>query len=82
MTARLVAASRDASSYNRPNVRSPKRVHVANEVVEGRTPRPFLSARCSGAILDEFGMYADLADVPERARCQRRACARHWPGQA
>jgi len=63
------AATRDASSFDRPNVRSMKVSHVN----DGRG-----QAKCSGAPLDE-SLKRPLAEVPAQSRCRRRACARHWP---
>lgn len=65
----LWAAPRDASCYDRPNVRSSKRVHVANQ---------YGHASCSGAPLDEATSLA-LDEVPEHIQCQRAACRKHWP---
>lgn len=77
--ARLVAALRDASSYDRPNVRGPKRVHVAEFDGPSVNGCVTLLARCSGVLLDESGMYHSLDKVPTHVRCRRRGCVNRWP---
>lgn len=66
----LVAASRDASWYNRPDVRRTKILHVTEA-------EPQMAALCSGAPLDENSAWS-LADVPPGLRCRRMACAQYW----
>lgn len=63
------AATRDASWYNRPDVRKPKKYHIlgANE----------LSA-CGGAILIKENLIT-ADEVPKHARCQRAGCKGRWP---
>ena len=63
------AATRDASSMDRPNVRSLKQVHRA-------LPDRWES-RCSGAVLDEASAWV-LADVPAGLRCQGNGCRQAW----
>lgn len=68
MSARY-AAVRDASWWDRPNVRSPKKLHVNNGD---------WMASCDSRIpLDESTASA-LSNVPLRLRCRRRGCAEHW----
>lgn len=76
MTATPWAATRDASVWDRPDVRTAKRVHV------GRTDHPrepgLPVARCRLVLLDENATW-DPADVPEHARCRRNGCRQAWP---
>jgi len=87
MAGDLFAATRDASSYRRPDVRKRKVVHVADAGEWFTTGQPTrhveseitLKSRCSGALLDNYVMYRSLADVPAHLRCQRPACRNQWP---
>lgn len=63
------AAQRDASWYDHPDVRTPKRWHIDNG-------HGF--AKCGGRPLHE-GSGCRLASVPGGVRCQRRGCREHWP---
>lgn len=63
------AAPRDASVFDRPDVRKPKVAHVSNGHGE---------ARCSGVNLAE-DMRASLDRVSELSRCRRPACRKRWP---
>jgi hypothetical protein len=67
------AAPRDASSFARPNTRTLKQYHVADEFTA-----TIWSGACSGNPLDET-LGRELADVPPGLRCQRPACRKHWP---
>lgn len=80
MADHFVAAPRDATAYDRPNVRQPKVIHVAQPAEPSSvTGCLTLLASCSGALLDDNSMYHSLAEVPEHIRCRRRACAKRWP---
>jgi len=69
------AATRDASWYERPNVRSSKHVHVAGRMA----PRGegFMS-RCGRSVLDENSAWRP-ADVPTGLRCRSNGCRQAWP---
>lgn len=62
------AATRDASTLDRPDVRATKRIHVANADGE---------SCCARQVLDENAAWP-LAEVPSHLRCRRPACARRW----
>jgi hypothetical protein len=65
------AALRDASWFDRPDVRKPKRYHV--------TDGHWFAFCCRWRPLDETTA-VELGDVPAGLRCQRRGCRAHWPG--
>lgn len=67
------AATRDASWYNRPNVRSNKVVHMS-----GRTVREGVMSKCGRSILDD-GLTWIPEDVPEHIRCRGNGCRQAWP---
>jgi hypothetical protein len=67
----MKAALRDASWYSNPDVTSPKKYHIVNNV-EGH-PNCGLQA-----ILSEESVI-DAGDVPENSRCMRNGCRQHWP---
>ncbi|AIG81303.1 Hypothetical protein AJAP_42680 (plasmid) [Amycolatopsis japonica] len=83
MSSRQWAATRDASSYDRPDVRTTKRYHFAHVGKPFRTGQPMstgavsMSAVCSGALLDENGAIP-ARDVEPRLRCRRLACRNAW----
>lgn len=60
------AAPRDASWYDRPDVRSPKAVHVDNGDE---------FAACNTGMLLGGPVWLDAAEVPDHVRCRRKACA-------
>jgi hypothetical protein len=64
-----VAATRDASWYDRPDVHKVKRYHVWGE--------NDMSA-CGRSILTELSTRT-LDDVPAILRCQGRGCRERWP---
>ncbi|WP_086780035.1 hypothetical protein [Streptomyces griseus] len=68
MTA-LWAATRDASCYDRPDVRTTKQVHMARE--DG-------TARCNRSTLDEGSTWSP-SDVPPGLRCRSNGCRQAWP---
>ncbi|MEW9530578.1 hypothetical protein [Microbispora sp. NPDC049125] len=63
------AAPRDASWYDRPNVWSPKKVHVWGE--------DMMSA-CGRSILTDT-LLMRLEEVPEHRRCRASGCREKWP---
>jgi hypothetical protein len=66
------AATRDASWYDRPNVRSDKAVHVG---------RPDGWSRCGRSFLDDGSTWAP-EDVPEHIQCRANGCRQAWPTTA
>lgn len=77
------SAPRDASAVERPNTRSVKRVHIAlteNSAPAGSTDRALFAA-CSGAPLDEDGMWPAGRTVAS-VRCRRSACATRFTRDA
>lgn len=72
----LVAGTRDASWYNRPDVRSVKAHHIATDEDSGAcAPGPVFN---SGTIaLNDF-TYGPAADVYDDLRCRRPGCKKHW----
>lgn len=65
----LMAATRDASDYNRPNTRTPKKWHIvgADEC-----------SACRGkSLVMESAEPAE--DVPVERRCMRHGCREKWP---
>lgn len=78
-----LAATRDASSFDRPDTRSTKVYHAAEAGQVHRRGQPtgttyqLLSAVCSQQVLDDnSAVPLDLA--PVGLRCRRVACARIW----
>jgi hypothetical protein len=77
------AATRDASSFARPDTRTAKVYHAceAGQVHSSGQPLSsgyrLLSAVCSQQVLDDNSAVA-LDQAPEHLRCQRAACARIW----
>jgi len=67
------AATRDASWYDRPNVRSDKQVHVSGRIVPEGT-----MSRCGRSLLDDGLMWAPEG-VPEHVRCRSNGCRQAWP---
>lgn len=67
------AAGRDASWYNRPDVRSVKALHVA-----GRSGREGYYSRCGRSVLDHTLTFT-LDEVPPGLRCQSNGCRQAWP---
>lgn len=66
----VIAMLRDASWFNRPNVRTVKKYHVANgDMAACNTVRMPLA---------EFTAL-DASEVPEGLRCRRRGCTPNWP---
>lgn len=66
---RLIAATRDASWYDRPDVRKVKRVHV---VVHSAQLGPAAACQPNRIVADQGTVWA-AADAP--VRCTARACA-------
>jgi hypothetical protein len=64
-----IAATRDASWYNRPDVHKPKRYHVWGQ--------DQMSA-CGRSILTDL-VTRPLDGVPANLRCQARGCCERWP---
>lgn len=62
-----IAATRDASWYNYPDTRTPKKYHIAT--ADGM-------AACSGAQLSDNVQPAE--QVPEIQRCKRPGCKALW----
>jgi hypothetical protein len=65
---------RDASAYDRPNVRSAKRWHFAKD--DATLSACGRSALATGAA----GTRAVAAVIPETLRCQRAGCRQRWAG--
>lgn len=88
MSDELLAAPRDASWYNRPDVYSPKKMHVAVNV---RTVTTALTVTSDESLLGDAActtpsqMFLDMhssrsaAEVPPQTRCQRPGCRSRWP---
>lgn len=80
----LLAAPRDASCVARPNIRTPKQVHVAVNVAEmpgyyGEDPILIGDAACAPARMPLDMHLADRAERwPITVRCQRSACRSRW----
>lgn len=78
-----LAATRDASWFDRPDTRTTKVFHAcdADQVRTSGQPlsngHRLLSAVCSQQVLDDNSAIP-LEEVPERLRCRRPACARIW----
>ena len=66
------AATRDASWYDRPDVRTAKVVHVG---------RPNSWSKCGRSFLDDYTTWAPK-DVPEHIRCRSNGCRQAWPTPA
>lgn len=64
----LMAALRDASWFNRPNTRTPKRWHVLNAAG---------NPACGLVTMLDDPILAD--SVPIECRCQRAGCKGRWP---
>ncbi len=82
----LLAASRDASVLDRPNVRGRKKAHVAVNVQELRStywePNGSLmgDAACNPARAPlDMSVASEAADIHPDQRCQRPGCAARWP---
>lgn len=67
------AAGRDASWYNRPDVRTSKVVHMA-----GRPIREGTASRCGRSVLDD-GLTWIPEQVPDHLRCRSNGCRQAWP---
>ncbi|MFI6444669.1 hypothetical protein [Kitasatospora sp. NPDC050543] len=67
------AATRDASWYARPDVRSVKAVHM-----NGRQVREGVMSACGRSLLDD-GSHWTPDDVPAALRCQSNGCRQAWP---
>lgn len=66
-----VAAPRDASWYDRPNVHSVKLLHVWGQDMMSACGRSIMS--------DNPGAMWKLEDVPLGLRCGRPGCSGRWP---
>lgn len=73
------AALRDASWYDRPNVRSLKLLHMAHVEIADSGSR-FMYAACNGMPLDEASVWA-AHEVPPGLRCGRPGCRVRWPAR-
>jgi hypothetical protein len=71
-TAQPWAATRDASWYDRPDVRSDKVVHMA-----GRTIAYGTASRCGRSVLDDDSTWIP-ENVPQRFRCRASGCRQAW----
>lgn len=69
----IQAALRDASWFDRPNVRTDKQVHI---VVWSRQLGEAAACHPTRIILDVDGLVRDAAKIPDVARCRRGGCAR------
>lgn len=84
----LLAASRDASCWPRPNTRSSKVVHVAVNVVPGSAHAgqdlgDWGEAACAPDRMPlDMSVAGPAVDVPVPARCRRPGCASRWPASA
>lgn len=65
----LMAMLRDASAFNYPDVRKPKKYHVEVDDAIGA---------CTGDPLVEFTA-KPAVEVPAHQRCQRPGCRVRWP---
>ncbi len=78
-----LAATRDASWFDRPDTRTTKVYHAceADQVRTSGQPLSsgyrLLSAVRSQQVLDDNSAVA-IEEVPEQLRCRRPACARIW----
>jgi hypothetical protein len=73
----LMAATRDASWWNHPDVTAVKQVHVA---IIGGQDGSIWTAACNRTLpLDDNGGWR-AADVPYGLRCLRPGCRKRWPG--
>lgn len=67
MTDELMAGTRDASWYERPNVYEPKKIHVASRRA---------TSACGGVPLTGL---RPAGQVPAIQRCQSSGCKTKWP---
>ncbi|MDT7784380.1 MAG: hypothetical protein QOF58_2799 [Pseudonocardiales bacterium] len=83
MTTDYLAATRDASWFDRPDTRSTKVFHACDAGKLHSSGQRWgqqhrlLTAVCSQQVLDDNSAVR-LDDVPRRLRCRRTACARIW----
>jgi hypothetical protein len=68
---------RDASAYDRPNVRTPKRLHWPRSGDDDALSACGLPI-CTGFAEHHGDMGADPAAVPAGLRCQRPGCRQRW----
>lgn len=73
MTEEPWAAQRDASWYDRPNVRSDKVIHVS-----GRTVLQGVMSACGRSLLNDDLVW-EPADVSPGLRCRSNGCRQKWP---
>jgi hypothetical protein len=81
----LLASSRDAMAWDRPNTRTRKQVHVAVNVQNiGHAPG-YSDAYAGEAACDPSRTPLDMSvaspaeDIPLERRCRRPGCAARWP---
>lgn len=73
----LVARLRDASWFNRPNVRRIKMYHVCTMDSPSNVSE-VATALCTTAPMSKFTA-RPLGEIPRWLRCQRPACRQRWP---
>lgn len=76
-----LAATRDASWFNHPDVYSLKKYHIAIESGRSRrTGSPLYDAACNSESRPLFELSAcPAAGVPRGLRCQSNGCKQRWP---
>ena len=88
MADQLLAASRDASVWDRPNTRTRKKMHVAVnvEALPGTWWDPHSAhgeAACDpGRMVLDMSVASPADSVPPERRCRRPGCVGRWPDEA
>lgn len=68
VTREIEAAYRDASWYNNPDVRTPKKAHILKP--DGNPACGLVAIMCTPVPADS---------IPEILRCKRAGCSSGWP---